>query len=312
MKILVYCDGSPLSERALHFAARLVRKLEAQLAVITIRSGTHAIEPPPPFGADVDLADTAHLPPGLQVLAHAAEVLCAEGLLDRDAARKVMVRELPHGHLFTCKSKNGKRIPFYVCFGHMIEALNHETDKHGYDLLVIAPPRRGRLHRMVLGDTTRKLVLDLHTSVLVVREGRMESRYVICVDGSTAATRQLGMLERFLPTISGALEVIWVRTPDCDADEAKAAEAHLLHLENWLTDAGRHFDIIRAQGLRPADVIAEAAGDEAVIFLGASLRHDVYRRIVGSLPMQVLARTSASVLLVKGLPEGDPQFLSEI
>lgn len=311
MKILVYCDGSSLSERALHFAARLVRKLAAELAVITVRSGTHAIEPPPPFGAEIDLADAEHLPPGLQVLAHAAEVFCAEGLLDRKEARKVLLRELPHGHLFTCNSKIEKRIPFYVCFGHMIEVLNHETDKHGYDLLIIAPPRRGRLHRMVLGDTTRKLVLDLHTSILIVRQGRAESRYVICVDGSTAATRQLGMLKCYLPAISGALEVIWVRTPDCDADAAEAAEAHLRHLEKWLTGAGRPFDIIRAQGQRPADVIAEAAGNEAVIFLGASLRHDVYRRIVGSLPMQILTQTSASVLLVKGLPEGDPEFLSE-
>ncbi len=308
MKILVYCDSSALSERALHFAARLERKLEVELAVITVRSGTHAIEPPPPFGAQIDLADTGHLPPGLQVLAHAVDVFCAEGLLDRDGARKARVRELPNGHLFVCTSKKGKRIPFYVCFGHMMETLNHETDIHGYDLLIIAPPRRGRLRRMVLGDTTRKLVLDLHTSVLIVRRGRTQGRYVICVDGSTAATRQLGMLKRFLPAISDTLEVIWVRTPEDDADTAQAAEAHLRNLENWLAEAGRPCDIIRAQGERPADVIAQAAGDESVILLGASLRHDVYRRFVGSLPMQILTRTSASVLLVKGLPEGDPRL----
>jgi nucleotide-binding universal stress UspA family protein len=308
MKILVYCDNTPLSERALHFAALLERKLEAELAVITVRSGTYAIEPPPPFGAEIDLSDSGHLPPGLQVLARAVEVFCAEGIIDRHEARKVRVRELHNGHLFVCNSKNGRRIPFYVCFGHMMETLNHETDKHGYDLVIIAPPRRGRLRRMVLGDTTRKLVLDLHTSVLIVRRGQINSRYVICVDGSTAATRQLGMLKHFLPAISGTLEVIWVRTPDLGADAAEAAEDQLRILEKWLAEAGGAFDIVRAQGERPADVIVETAGDEAVILLGASLRHDVYRRFVGSLPMQILTRTSASVLLVKGLPEGDPQF----
>jgi len=311
MKLLVYCDGTPSSERALHFAASLVRKLAADLAVITVRSGTHAIEPPPPFGAEVDLADRQHLPSGLQVLAHAEDVLCAEELLDREAARNVLIRELPNGHLFVCRSRSEKRIPFYVCFGHMIETLNHEIDKHGYDLLIIAPPHRGRLHKMVLGDTTRKLVLDLHSSVLIIRGGRMESRFVICADGSTAARRQLGMFKRFLPAISGLLEVIWVRTPDCDADGAEAAEAHLRSLEKWLTTAGRPFDIIRAQGSRPAEVIAEAAGDDAVIFLSASLRHDVYRRLVGSMPMQIMARTPSSVMVVKGLPESDPEFLSE-
>ncbi len=311
MKILVYSDGSSSSERALHFAAQLVRTLGAELAVITVRSGTHAIEEPPPFGVEVDLADTMHLPPGLQVLGHAVDVLGSEGLLDRDKARNIKVRELPNGHLFICRCRRDVRIPFYVCFGHLIETLNHETDKNGYDLVIIGPPRRGRLHRMLLGDTTRKLVLDLHTSVLIVRGGRMESRFVVCADGSMAAKRQLGPLKRFLPAISGALEVIWVRTPECDADTVQAAEDYLGRLEKWLTATGRQFDIIRTQGQHPAEVITEAAGDDAVIFLGASLRHDVYRRLRGSLPMQILEHTSASVLLVKGLPESDPAFLSE-
>ncbi len=311
MKILVYSDGSASSERALHFAARTARTLDAELAVITVRSGTHAIEPPPPFGAEVNLDDSVHLPPGLQILANAVDVLCAEGLLDRKEKFNVMVRELPNGHLFVCRSRNEKRIPFYVCFGHMIETLNHETDKHGYDLLIIAPPRRGKLHKMVLGDTTRKLALDLHTSVLIAREGGLESRFVICADGSAAANHQLGMLASFLPAISGAMEMIWVRKPDCDREAVQAAEHYLTSVQKWLADAGRQVDIIRAQGQRPAEVIAKAAGDDAVIFLGASLRHDVYRRLRGSLAMQILAQSSASVLLVKGLPEGNSEFLPE-
>jgi nucleotide-binding universal stress UspA family protein len=311
MKILVYSDGSSLSERALQFAARTARKLDAELAVITVRSGTYAIEPPPPFGAEVDLYDSVHLPPGLQILANAAVVLSAEGLLDRKETLSVMVRELPNGHLFVCRCRNEKRIPFYVCFGHMIETLNHENDKHGYDLLIIAPPRRGKLHKMLLGDTTRKLALDLHTSVLIVREGNLESRFVICADGSAAAKRQLGMLKSFLPAISGDMEMIWVKKPDCDMDAAQAAKDYLIRVEKWLAEAGRQVSIISTQGQRPAEVIANAAGDDAVIFLGASLRHDVYRRLRGSLPMQILAQSSASVLLVKGLPEGNSEFLPE-
>ncbi len=311
MKLLVYCDGSPSSEWALRFAAQLVRKLAADLAVITVRSETHAIDPPPPFGIEVDLADRQNLPTGLQVLARAVDVLCAEELLDPGETRNIQVRELPNGHLFVCRGKSEKRIPFYVCFGHKIETLNLEIDKHGYELVIIAPPLRGRLHKIVLGDDTRKLVLDLHTSVLIVRDGRAASRFVICADGSTAARRQLGMFKRFLPAISGPLEVIWVRTPDCDADGAETAEGYLRSLEKWLNSAGATFEIIRAHGSRPAEVIAEAAGDDAVIFLSASLRHDVYRRLRGSMPMQILSRTPSSVMVVKGLPEGDPESLSE-
>ena len=81
MKLLVYSNGSPSSVKALHFAAHLARALDAEMAVITVRSGTHATEPSPPFGQDVDLTDRQHLPSGLQILSHAVDVLCDEGLL---------------------------------------------------------------------------------------------------------------------------------------------------------------------------------------------------------------------------------------
>jgi SulP family sulfate permease len=32
--------------------------------------------------------------------------------------------------IFVCNAPAGQRIPFYVCFGHMIEILNHEIEKH--------------------------------------------------------------------------------------------------------------------------------------------------------------------------------------
>ena len=58
-------------------------------------------------------------------------------------------------------------------------------------------------------------------------------------------------------------------------------------------------------------MIVETAGRETVIVLGASLRHDVYRRMLGSLPMQILTQTNASVLLVKLPPEADSDFFKD-
>jgi len=311
MKILAYSNGSPSSVKALQFAAQLVHKLDADLAVITVRSGTHATEPPPPFGRDVDLTDHQHLPSGIQILAHALDVLCEEGVFDRQDTRAVRMSELPNGHLFVCQSRSGKRVPFYVCFGPMIETLNHEIAQRHYDLLVIAPPQRGRLHKMVLGDTTRKLVLDLHASVLIVRGGRPDGRYVVCADGSAASRRQSAMLKFFLPAIGPPVELVWVRTPDSDAAAAETAEHCLERARQWMAAGGKEFKILRLEGEQPAEVISSAAGENAVIFLGASLRHDMYRRLRGSLSIQILARTAASVLVVKGLPEDDPEFSSE-
>jgi nucleotide-binding universal stress UspA family protein len=70
-----------------------------------------------------------------------------------------------------------------------------------------------------------------------------------------------------------------------------------------MADGGKQFKVTRLEGAHPAEAISAAAGEKAVIFIGASLRHDVYRRLKGSLAIQILARTEASVLVVKGLPE---------
>jgi len=309
MKLLVYTDGGTSSAKALRFAAQLAGKTNAELAIITVRSGTHAIEPPPPFGQDLNLNDRPHLPTGLQILSHALEVLCDEKLIGAEETQRVRLSELPHGHMFVCQSEQGRRIPFYVYFGAMIEILNREIDVHHHDLLIISPPQRSRLHKMMLGNTTRKLVLDLHTSVLIVKGGGIQSRYVVCADGSAAAGRQFSMLQRLLPAIADPLELVWVQSLESDGQEAEAAERYLIKIEKWLAGYGKSCKRLRLLGDRPAKVISDLAGEESVIFLGASLRHDVYRRLKGSLPMQILDITASSVLVAKGLPEDDPGLL---
>ncbi len=309
LKLLVYTDGSAVSAKALHFAAQLTQKLEAELTVITTRSGTHAIEPLPLIGQDMGLSDRKSLPPGLQVLTAALDVLSAEGLFERQSS--LQVHELPNGHIFVCNTPSGQRIPFYVCFGHMIESLNHEIEKHHYDLLIIAPPQRGRLRKMILGDISRKLVLDLHTSVLIVRGGRPNSRFLVCADGSAAARRQFPLLKHFLPVIEPPVELVCVLAPDSDEIAVQEADHCIQQATRWLTDCGKQIKVHRLMGDRPAEVITATAGDNAVIFIGASLRHDVYRRLLGSLPIQILARTKSSVLVVKALPEGDRDYFAD-
>jgi nucleotide-binding universal stress UspA family protein len=307
MKLLVYSNGSPASVRALQFAAHLARRLNGEMVVITVRSGTHATESPPPFDQDVDLNDRSQLTAGLRILAHARDVLCQEGILERPNAGGIRISDLPNCHLFVAQGRDGRRIPFYVCYGSMIDTLNHEIDKQHYDLLVIAPPRHGRLRNIVRGDTSRKLVLDLHASILFVRGGDADSRFVVCADGSAASRRQSGSLRRFLPAIGPPVELVWVRTPGCDAAALNKAEHCLQRARQWMEVGGKQFKILRLEGGPPADMISAAAGEKAVIFIGASLRHDVYRRLKGSLAIQILARTKASVLVVKGLPEDDSE-----
>ncbi len=310
LKLLVCIDEKPTAEKALHFAAELSKRIEAKIAVITVRSGTHAVEDPPPVGVDFPLADRGRLPHSLQILTQAMDLLIDRGVLA--ATPSIKIRDIPKGHMFVCKAADGTRVPFYESFGHFIEALNKEIDEHRYDLLIAAPPQRSRLGRWMTGNTTRKLALDLHTSLLVIRDGGPDSRFLVCADGSPSSRRQFPMLKHLLPAIGPPVDLICIQRRKDDERTVKAAQACLAHAGEWLANCNKEGRLLVVESDRRAEQIIEAAGRETVIMMGASLRHDVYRLMVGSLPMQVLERSPASVLVVKLPPEAaDEAFMKE-
>ena len=309
MKILVYTDGKPAAAKALEFAAELKKRVESELAVITIRSGTHATEELPPVGVDFPLADRDSLPKGLQFLVDAIDVFESTGLMH--APQSIRIQDIARGHLFVCRSGDDDRIAFYENFGHFIDTLNHEIDRHRYHLVVVSPQCLGRLQRLVQGDPVRKLALDLHTSVLVVRGGGPDSHYMVCADGSPSAKRQFPLLKEILHGIRGGVDLVWVQKPGISGEEIQVAEECLQQAWRWLDNCDRTGTIHRLEGDSPAELILDRAGDSSVIVLGASLRHDVYRRMLGSLPMQVLSKSQSSVLLVKLPPEAETDFLKD-
>jgi nucleotide-binding universal stress UspA family protein len=304
MRILVYTDGSAAADRALTFAARWTALLQADLVVATVRGETHAMESPPPLGREIAAVDWETLPEGLQILTRAARKLADEGLMPLPDA--ITIRETPHSHTFACPAVDDRKIGFHECYGAFIEALNREIDRYRFDLLIIAPPQRSRMRRMLLGDTTRKLALELNASVLIVRGGDAESRPVICTDGSASGKRAFPLLHQILSVIQPPVSLCWVRTPDTDADAVAQADHCLAQAEKWLQTCGKTSRVIQLESDHPADAIAAAVGEDALLVIGASMRHDVYKRTRGSLPMRILTRTKASVLLSKAPPEADP------
>ena len=307
IKLLAYTDGKPGARRALHFAAELKRRLDAELSVITVRTGTHATEEPPPVGVNLNADQRSGLPQGLQILLKAASVLVDESILA--PIDTIKIRDIPQGHMFSCQGAANDRIAFYECFGHVIEAINKEVDEHGYSLLIAAPPRRSRLGHLVAGNTARKLALDLNTSLLVVRGGGPDSRFLVCADGSPSARRQFSMLKQLLPAIRQPVDFLYVRPPDAEPQIVAAAEAYLQEAGQWLTGCQKIGAVKVQESRNREETILLAAGEASIVMLGASLRHDVYRRMRGSLPMRILERSPSSVLLVKRLTEDDPDLM---
>jgi len=306
-RLLVYTDGKPRALRALHFAAKLKKRLNAELSVITVRSGTHAAEEPPSVGVNLTADQRTKLPKGLQILLHAASALVDEAVLA--PIDTIKIRDIPQGYMFFCDGAVDERIAFYECFGHFVEAINKEVDEHGHNLLIIAPLRRGRLGHLVAGNSTRELALGLNTSLLVVRGGGPDSRFLICADGSSSSHRIFPMLKQLLPAIRQPVDILYARLPDAEPQIVAAAEACLQEAGQWLSGCQKIGAVNVRESRSREDTILEAAGEASIIMMGGSLRHDVYRRMLGSLPMRILERTPSSVLIVKRLPEGDPEFM---
>ncbi len=306
MKILAYLDDKSDAQKVLSFAAALKIRLGAELAVITVQSGTQAIEELPSPGVALPLKERDRLPAGIQPLVAALETLIGNGLLVPQTS--ITVKDLPLGHLFTGTTPTGERVPFYVCFGPLVETLNRFVEEHRVHLLMLSPPRRPGLSGLLAGDVSRNLVLDLHISVLFVRGGGPDDRYVVCADGSPSSRRVFPFLKHLLPAVKDPLEILWVKNPEAVNEAVQAAEECLVHADEWLRNCGKTSVLHQLQGTHRADLILRTAGSQAVIVIGASLRHDLIRRLKGSLPLEIIAKTEATVLLVKLPHEADVEF----
>ncbi len=306
MKILTVIDAKPVAAAALKSAAVLSERLSSELAVITVRSGTHATETPPPVGVDIPADDRQNLPEGIRILLKGADILIEAGVLA--PIERLKLRDVPHGHLFFAEKAAGGRMLFAERFGDFIDELNQEVSENLHDLVILAAPRRGPLGRFAPMNVPRRLALDLHASFLVVRGGVPDSRYLVCADGSPSSRRIFPFLKKLLPAIRGTVDLVCVQKPQPERKDIEQAE-HCLHMaQEWLTRCGKAVTVSQPRASKRFQLILEAAGNDSIIVMGESHMHDVRRRTLGSLPLKVLARTDSSFLMVKQPTDPDPEM----
>ncbi len=310
MKILTYKHESTAFEKVLRIGAELSQNLEAEIYFLTARPGTPATEEPPPVGVDLPVERWPELQPGIQLLIQAMVYLKEIGFLSSQDS--INIRAVRNGYLFLASTPSGRRVPFYERYGHLLEVLNYEVDQHQQDLVVVGAPRRSGLGRLVSGDRANQLARDLHSSIFLVRNGDLDSRFLVCADGSPSSQRLFPLLKQLLPAVGGPVDIMWVRAPDTTEEEARAGDECVQRARTWLDRCGKGGDLLLREGDRPQDLILEEAGDDSVVVMGASLRHDVHRRVRGSLPLHVLAKTESSLLLAKLPPEVDSDFFKEL
>ncbi len=310
MKILTYKHEKTDVEKVLRIGVKLSQGLDAEICFLTARSGTPATEEPPPVGVEIPWGQRGELQPGIQILTQAMEILTKTGFLAPQD--NINIRAVRNGYLFLGSTPSGRRVPFYERYGHLIDVLNYEVDEHQQDLVIVGAPRRQGLGRLVGGDRANLLARELHASVFLVRNGDLNSRLLVCADGSPSARRLFPLLKQLLPAVAGPVDLLWVQKPGMSHEEREAGSECVQRARAWLGSCGKEGDLLLPEGERPEEVILEEAGDESVIVMGASLRHDLHRRVRGSVPLQVLAKTESSVLLAKLPAEVDIDFFAEL
>jgi nucleotide-binding universal stress UspA family protein len=309
VKILIYLDDKTAIDQVLRIGTALSVKLNAEITFLTARSTTPATEEPPPVGVDLPREQWNELQPGIKVLTQAMTELIDRGFLSFQS--HINIRAVRNGYLFLAETLSGDRVPFYERYGHLTEILNHEVDEHRCDMVVVAAPRRSGLGRFVPGDRTRKLVLDLHGSVFLVRGGDLYSRFLVCADGSPSARRLFPLLKKLLPAAQERVDLMWVEGPGLTEEEIGRGREYIERARVWLDRCGKKGELLMREGDRPQDLIVHEARFDSVIVMGASLKHDVHHRVRGSLPLQVLSKTESSLLLVKLPPELDIDFFND-
>jgi nucleotide-binding universal stress UspA family protein len=302
-------DDNTANQRVLRIGTALSVNLNADITFLTVRSGMPATEEPPPVGVDLPKVRWDELQPGIQVLTKAMNELIEAGFL---LSQSITIRAVRNGYLFLAETPTGNRVPFYERYGHLIEVLNYEVDEHHHDMVVIAAPRRSGLGRFLPGDRARRLVLDLHGSVFLVRGGDLNSRFLVCADGSPSARRLFPLLKKLLPVVQEPLDLIWVRQSGLTEEEISQGKEYLDRARAWLDRCGKKGDLLLKEGERPQDVIVEEAEIDSVVVMGASLKHDVHHRVRGSLPLQILSKTESSLLLAKLPTELDIGFFRDL
>lgn len=281
----------------LRIGVKLSQSLDAEICFLTARRGTPATEEPPPVGVEIPWEQRGELQPGIQILTQAMEILIKTGFLAPQ--ENINIRAVRNGYLFLGSTPSGHRVPFYERYGYLIDVLNYEVDEHQQDLVIVGAPRRQGVGRFVGGDRANLLARELHASVLLVRNGDLNSRFLVCADGSPSARRLFPLLKQLLPAVDGPVDLMWIQEPDTSREEREAGSECVQRARAWLESCGKEGDLLLREGEQPEEMILEEAGDESVIVMGASLRHDVHRRMRGSVPLQVLAKTESSVLLAK-------------
>ncbi len=302
MNVLVCYDGSDEARAALRCVAGLAAAKPVNVTVLYVRP-----KAPSGFTEMVDLARERIVDwdldlPGLVVLREAEEMLVKEGEVEEGEGGqpakvrhglKQLAKGLLEVHLFGLHDEN-IRLRLRDG-GDPAGVILNEMDSLPYDLVVMGSRGKKGIKKWLTGSTAQRVALFAHQTVLVVRGSAVLEKVLACTDGSEAAEQALRFLAPLAHAKGCGVTLLGVAEEAAERDAVAAAVAEgLVVLAEGGVDATARIE----EGDR-ADTILKASEGFDVVVLGVSGKSHMRRFLVGSVPLKVLERSPASVMIVK-------------
>ena len=170
------------------------------------------------------------------------------------------------------------------------------------DLIVVAESDKSDLTRMMLGDTTTKVIGRATCPVLVVpRSAHLwDKRILLATDGSSHSETAAELAGHFAAQAGLPVSVVSVVTSSHNDESHNEAERAVAAAVDRLTGMG-----VRAEGLleegRPDEAIvkaAEFAGADLIV-VGSPGRTGLTKILLGSVAERVIGHAACPVLVVK-------------
>ncbi len=302
--ILVPLDGSPFAEQALPWAAETARRA----------------------GAMMQLALVHHPAPALATALEMPEI---GAQLDEEAR----AREQSYLTAQVDRVRASWNVPVtsVLLNGGVGEALQHQAEASGADLLVLTTHGRGPVSRFWLGSIADQLMRRLHLPLLFVRPGESTAgvpqvrRILVTLDGSPFAEEALGpaqamagafgaeivlllVIEPPVPIADPAGLMVIPATVDAEKRMRESAAAYLATITARLVAEGVEVSSAAVEGSTVAGaVLAQADAQRIDLLVVASHGAGGFERLVmGSVADKVVRGARIPVLVVRPEGEGRP------
>ena len=182
------------------------------------------------------------------------------------------------------------------------EVVRVANDKHA-DVVVIGRRTRSDLARLMVGDSTAKVIGLASCSVLVApRDTKMpEKGILIATDGSRLGDAAAYSAVRLVGKCGLPLTAVSVVAEDSGSEERAEAQAAVDRVRKAAAKEQLEVDAMLQEGSRPDTVILETARAKGadMIVVGSHGRTGLSRLMMGSVSERVIGNADCPVLVVK-------------